>query len=184
MPSIAQQDYIVIKPENSGRSFFKDADSLAKIAGAIERNTIFDCLLWQFDDPNAVLSRIITAELGPISKYIVYYDLLSSVISKIKIPYTETQYRGLAAVQQAIDEKYGLMQNLPSLESDGEDYSLNVAATQANVYVCVDGKKIITTVVGGKIKALSLSETGPAADERFVNITWEDAQKLIGLPIS
>lgn len=183
--STPQQDYIVIKPENRNRSFELDADCLAKIAGALEKNTIFDCLLWQFDDPDSVLTRIIARELGsPTARSIVYYDIIRGQIFLLEIPYTETQYQGLAAIQHAIDEKYGLMQNLPSLEYDGEDNSLNVAVSaQLNVYVCVDGKKIITTVVEGKIKALTLSETGPGEGDDFVNITWEDTQKLIGVAI-
>ena len=182
MPSIAQQDYIVIKPENSGRSFFHDADSLAKIAGAIERNTIFDCLLWQFDDPDTVLSRIITAELGPIGKYIVYYDLLSSVISELEIPYTETQYQGLAAVQQATDELFGLQYEIPQL-LDSDTY-LRAAAPDGGAFVCVDGKYLIVEKSNSKITSLTIAEIGPGEGDDFVNITWEDAQKLIGLPIT
>lgn len=181
MPSIAQQDYIVIKISQK-RYFQYDAEAMAKIAGAISRNTLFDCLIENIDDAQ-VPYYFKPVGYMPKDKTLYYYDAANADMEGMDIPYSESQYQGLAAIQHAIDEKYGLMQNLPSLESDGEDYSLNVATTQGNIYVCVNGKKIITTVVEGKIKALSLSETGPAADERFVNITWEDAQKLIGLTL-
>lgn len=182
MPSIAQQDYIVIKTSQK-RYFQDDAEAMSKIAGAISRNTLFDCLIENIDDA-AVTYYFRPVGYMPEDKIFYYYDAANGGMKGMDIPYSESQYQGLAAIQHAIDEKYGLMQNLPSLKYDGEDNSLNVAVSaQLNVYVCVDGKKIITTVVEDKIKALTLSETGPGEDTPFVNITWEDAQKLIGVAI-
>lgn len=142
---------------------------------------MFDPFITGEDSYNRVVSA--SLEVPAESMSITVYDAGDAEFKYQTLEYTVAQYQGLAAIQHAIDEKYRLMLNLPPLEFDGEDNSLNVASSQANIYVCVDGKKIITTIVEDKIKALTLSETGPAADERFVNITWEDAQKLIGLPI-
>ena len=181
MPQIAQQDYKIIAPKD-GRSFIKDAAALAELKKAVLNGIAFDRLIKNYMADEDTLDRVLGVYRDGSS--VSSYDIGDGETADISLPYTVAQYQGLAAIQQAIDEKYGLMQNLPSLEYDGEDNSLNVAVSaQLNVYVCVDGKKIITTVEGDKIKALTLSETGPGEDTPFVNITWEDAQRLIGVAI-
>ncbi len=179
MPSIAQQDYKIIAPKQD-RSFAKDAAALGELKKAILNGIGFDCIIKDTVEDEGDFNRV----LGLYPDNADVWSKGNGQVLSIKMPYTVPQYQGLAAIQHAIDEKYGLMQNLPSLEYDGEDNSIYVPTTQVDIDVCVDGKKIITTVVENMIKALTLSETGPAADVRFVNITWEDAQKLIGLPIS
>lgn len=181
MPSIAQQDYIVIKP-NSSRAALSDAECLSKLKLACLNKTIFDCLVFDpFITGEDCYNRVISASLeGPADSFgVTVYDAGDAEFKTQLLEYTVAQYQGLAAIQQAIDEKYRLMLSLPSLETDGGTYYLYVV--NPSTAVCVDGKCLIVTG-SDTIEAIEIAETGPGESEPFVNITWEDAQKLIGLP--
>ena len=175
MPSIAQQDYIVIKTSAISRPFENDAAALSQIAGCISRGTIYDCLLQNYDGNEEYFTRIIG--FAPARKLILYYDWSADGVSALTTYYTETQYQGLAAVQQAEDEKMGEAVSLPSLGTVGS----YLIEDNEGFSICADGKYLIPAVSGGKLASLTIAETGP--EEGFMNITWEDAQKLIGVAI-
>ena len=176
MPSIAQQDYKVIAPKD-GRGFMEDAAALAELKKAVLNGIGFDCLLKNIADDDGALDRV----LG-------FYEDCSDVycfstgnggIVHIELPHTVAQYQGLAAVQNAIDEEDGtVMSALPTFRVEAN----NLFENNTGYWPCVDGKFLIPAVSGGKLASLTIAETGPA--NGFVNITWEDAQKLIGLPIT
>lgn len=174
MPQIAQQDYKEIRAK-AGRIISIDAAALAEIKKSFLNGTIFDCILMDYDG-SWDFQRVLSAwEDG-----VIYFDLLNAEISTIELPYTPTQYQGLAAVQNAIDEKVEPMVEIPQLSYEDE-YLMEIGGD----FICVDGKYlIITTDSGNILKTLIIAETGPTPGIGFVNITWEDAQKLIGLPVS
>lgn len=176
MPQIAQQDYKVIAPK-PGRAFFNDAAALGELKKAVLNGIGFDCLIKDTIQGDGDINRVLG--FYPEGTAVSYYSLAEGEVIKTITPdYTPTQYQGLAAVQEAIDEMDGVMTELPTLENGGSRL-----AEGTNAYwICVDGKYLTPTASGGKLTALAIAETGPT--EGFVNITWEDAQKLIGLPIS
>lgn len=177
MPSIAQQDYIVIKTSASPRPFTIDAAALSQIAGCMSRGNIYDCLLQNYDGNDEYFARIIA--FAPSSKTIFYYEWNSGEMDSIEVDYTVTQYQGLAAVQEAEDEIEGeVMLALPALGTADS----HLIEEENDYPICVDGKFLIPAVSGGKLASLTIAETGPG--EGFINITWEDAQKLIGLPLA
>lgn len=177
MPSIAQQDYIVIKTSASLRPFTIDAAALSQIAGCISRGNIYDCLLQNYDGNDEYFTRIIA--FAPSSKTIFFYQWTSGEVDNAEVSYTVTQYQGLAAVQEAEDEILGeVMLALPALKTADS----HLIEKENGYPICADSKFLIPAVSDGKLASLTIAETGPV--NGFVNITWEDAQKLIGLPIS
>ena len=157
----------------------EDAAALAELKKAVLNGIGFDCLLKNVVDNDGTLDRV----LG-------FYEDCSDVycfgtgngeIVHIELPHTVAQYQGLSAVQQALDAKYGLQSVIPELTTSGADSHLQEGGAGRNI--CVDNKYLIVT--GDEtVTALTIAETGPGEGDGFVNITWEDAQKLIGLPLA
>lgn len=176
MPQIAQQDYKVIS-HDIHRPFANDAAALGELKKAILNGIGFDCLI----DGSIAGENDINRVLGfyPDGSGVSYYSAANGETVDIALPNTVTQYQGLAAVQNAIDEKVEPMVEIPQL-SYKDEYLMESGGD----FICVDGKYlIITTDSGNILKTLIIAETGPTPGIGFVNITWEDAQKLIGLPI-
>lgn len=175
MPQIAQQDYKVIAPKE-GRSFNTDAAALAELKKSILNGIGFDCLLKNTLSDEGTLDRVIG--LYQDGSEIYAFDTGDGEIYHIIAPYTVTQYQGLAAVQEAEDETIELQTQLPVLTRNWDNIHLSDDNNAA--FICVGGKYL--TVTGSEtIEALTIAETGPTGN--FFNITWEDAQKLIGLPL-
>lgn len=176
MPQIAQQDYIVIKPKE-GRTANADAECLRRLKQACENGTIFDCLMGSILMNEGTLDRVLSAyEDGTLIRV---SDIANNEDMLIELPYTVEQYSGLAAVQEAEDEYLQTpATEMPSLGNFDGFLSENIEG----VYICVNGFKLSVTASGGELTALEISDTEPEAD--FFNIAWEDALKLIGLPIS
>lgn len=180
MPQIAQQDYKVIAPK-PGRSFNQDAAALGEIKKAILNGIGFDCLVKNAGiSDKGTLDRILGFyEDGSLVKY---YDSGDGEIKGSDIPYTPIQYQGLAAVQNAVDEASGeLMGRIPELTAIGYGSEQRLAVDTPNYAICVDGKYLTPTISNQQIQSIAIAETGPTG--HFINITWEDAQKLIGLPL-
>lgn len=173
MPQIAQQDYKVIAPKE-GRSLVGDAVAVGELKRSVLNGIAFDCLLKDILADEGTLDRVLG--LYEDGSEIYAFNTGDGEIRHMEIPYTITQYQGLAAVQDAMDEEYGLMPAIPVLANSG-----HLEVDDPTFAICVDGKYL--TVTGDStIEALAIAETGPTED--FVNITWEDAQKLIGLPLA
>ena len=170
MPSIAQQDYL--RPQ--GKSL-NDCHLLAALAHNIQQGTIFDTIIDLYEGGDKSYSPIIGH--FPDSQSLFFYDATAEEIQKVSIPYTQTQYEGLAAIQ---DKQEGGYDQLPSLTKDSGhlyDYSLN------GMYICIGGKyREVTTDGNQKIASLVISDES-AAPDTYIDISWDDAQKLIGLPI-
>ena len=176
MPQIAQQDYIVIKPK-AGRAAQDDAECLRRLKQACENGTIFDCLVGDITAIEGTLGRVLGAHND--GSYIDIYNQSNSEPYALELPYTVEQYSGLAVVQEAVDG-LGMMEDLPVMEArEGYLYESNNL-----VAICVNGFKLSATASGGTLTALEISDTKPDDGEDFINIAWEDALKLIGLPIS
>lgn len=175
MPQIAQQDYIVIKPKE-GRAASQDAECLRRLKVAYENGTIFDCVV--FDAISAgenSLCRVLAYAQNSIS----VLDWANDEIGSLDVLYTPTQYSGLAAVQEAEDELSGEpVMDLPKLQN-GEGFLYEI---EQDINICVNDFKLSVTASGGKLTALEISDE--KMEENFINIAWEDALKLIGLPIS
>lgn len=177
MPQIAQQDYKVIAPK-PGRSFNVDAAALGEIKKAILNGIGFDCLIKNAGIADeGTLDRILGFYGG--GSLVKYYDSGDGEIKGVDLTYTVTQYQGLAAVQNAEDELLGeAVQSLPTLGTTKS----HLVETGEEFPIYVDGKYLTPTASGGKLTALAVAETGPG-EFAHINITWEDAQKLIGLPL-
>lgn len=167
MPQIAQQDYL--RP--SGKSI-KDCHLLAAFAHSIAHGTIFDVIFSYEGDYGLVENRIINKDRH---NNLFFMDTDDRSHKTIYVIYTQTQYEGLAAIQDA-DNSYT---SVPVLETDSDGY----------LFAIVDNDKLVT--VGGKKLAVTVSDDDTIAALAISNdeysgfeITWEDAQKLIGLPIS
>lgn len=178
MPQIAQQDYIVIKPKK-GRAANVDAECLRRLKQACENGTIFDCIIYE---PTVAEESDFSRVIAGYDISILLYSAGDTEIVSIEFPYTVTQYQGLAAVQEAEDEYSGGVEEvLPSLSLVLGGY-LN--EDNEGIPICVNGFRLSVTAPDGTIAALEISDTKPAEGEDFINIAWEDALKLIGLPIS
>lgn len=177
MPQIGQQEYKVIAPKE-GRAFNNDAAALGELKKSILNGIGFDCLIKDTLSDDGDINRVLG--FYPDGSPVAYYSIADNGIKILEISFSVTQYQGLAAVQEQMDEAIGLQSVMPDFETT----NLHLLATgqSDSLFVCVDGKYL--TVTGSEtIEALTIAETGPAGSDDFINITWEDAQKLIGLPL-
>lgn len=174
MPSIAQQDYKIIAPKE-GRGFNNDAAALGELKKSILNGIGFDCIIKDTVAYDGDFNRVLG--FYPNGNTADVWSFGNSEVLTINMKYTVAQYEGLAAVQEQMDEASGLMSIVPSLTVNGD----KLQEDSEGYYICVDNKYLIVT--GDEtVTALTIAETGPT--EHFVNITWEDAQKLIGLPLA
>lgn len=178
MPQIAQQDYKVIAPKY-GRDFGNDAAALGELRRSILNGIGFDCLIKDTLSREGDISKVLA--FYSVGNLVAVYSVANTEIENYEIPYSVEQYEGLSAIQLAEDEHRGRIENyLPTLEDAG-----HLMVSDNGDAICVDGKYLTVTAdpVTSHIKALAIAENGPS-DDNFINITWEDAQKLIGLPLA
>lgn len=181
MPQVAQQDYLRIAPK-LGRGIVSDAAGLARIKQLMQRGTIFDAQIIAFfegeSEDSGNIGRVLSCY---IDTNLNVYDGYNNKILSLYLPYTVEQYEGLSAVQLAEDDYFGeVVTVLPRLSISNTFLS----ETEQAALICVDDCKLIPTASGGNLTALSISQDKVDPDnDDFVNITWEDAKKLIGLPI-
>lgn len=181
MPQIAQQDYLYIKPVNAS-VVGDDAAALGQLRKALDNGTILDCLVCV---PAYLVGGVTEQNLSKVLSYssesgrILCFDSLNQP-RIIDVVYSQQQYEGLAAIQRGENEKGYGSPALPSL------LSVNgyLQDDEIPAYICVDGYKLDVDTRDGKLTRLSISQDKPDPGIGFVNITWEDAQKLIGLPIN
>ena len=176
MPQIAQQDYIVIKPKE-GRAANVDAECLRRLKQACENGTIFDCLVGNILMNEGAIDRVLGFyEDGTLIRV---SDVANNEDGLIELPYTVEQYSGLAAVQNAVDETIEVMTQLPELHNANGYLWDNTSGE----IIGVNGYKLAVTASGGILTALEISDVELGDDDDFVNIAWEDALKLVGLPL-
>lgn len=180
MPQVAQQDYMKIAPK-LGRGIQEDAAAKARIKQLLQRGTILDAVITTAFEENTEDSGENGRVLGFFKDQNVYvYDGFNEEIMTINTPYSERQYEGLSAVQSAIDSSFGVGAFMPILDKVNQQ----LVEHDDIIFICVDGYKLDINENDGILQRLSLSQDKPNPEtEDFINISWEDAQKLIGLPI-
>ncbi len=185
MPSIAQQDYIVIAPK-VGNTITVDAYALGQLAKILEKGDtgIFDVILENpeiNDLPDVIRSKVLNyfySEGGKLGDVTISSD---SGIVTISVLYTSTQYEGLAAVQEAGEAQYpgeGITYSLPGFEVDAGalvERVLGLSITD------LEGHKISVTTTDGKLATVAVSEE---TDPDGIQVPFEEIQKLVGLPIT
>lgn len=175
----------VIAPK-VGNTINVDAYALWQLAKILEKKdtSIFDVVLKNAslnEEPDEYYSRIthiFISAPGGVS-YIGFIE--DDTLKSIAIPYTSTQYEGLAAVQEAGNAQFPDdfdISKLPQLK-DIESF-LNENSVGAHI-TDPEGHKISVTAADGKIATLAISEE---TDPDGIKVPFEDIQKLIGLPIS
>lgn len=179
MPSIAQQDYFKIVMKNTG--YYPD---LAKIKHCIERNTIFDATIEIPDSEHQGVVSVmrplmiasINAETGTPRAWVVGYSNGHSLSNFYIENYTQAQFEGLGAIQDAIDD-YDIV-SLGALTYEGDSYLIG-----AGNIICVAGKMVKVTVEQGVLVKVEQTENTPPQDlgVNAIDIAWDDVQKLIGL---
>lgn len=181
MPQIANQDYNVVAPQYA-EVIMNDAAALGMLAGHIERGTIWDVIVKTvITSPQENCSvRILSIYSRPsdsrIINTIALYNGYDDEINTIDIKCSPTQYEGLAAVQVACEDSSGL----PELTIDADAY---LKDSTSDYYLCVDGKLVsVATDDDDNISSLTVSTESPAEGADWVNVPYEDLQKLIGLP--
>lgn len=184
MPSIAQQDYIVIAPK-VGNTILNDAYALGQLAKILEKGdtSIFDVILLRpvVNDGEEDQNQGRVLGIYPPNKASIF-DAGNEGIYTIEVPYTSTQYEGLAAVQEAGEAQQpeqGFKDGLPKF-SKNEGYFYE--ASTGNYITDLEGNKISVTVTSDKIASVTLSEE--IATGNIVKVPFEEIQKLIGLPIT
>lgn len=183
MPSIAQQDYIVIAPK-VGNTIEHDAYALGQLAKILEKNdtSIFDVIVKNLtindgeDDPN--YGRILG--VYPKRYSLTAFDKGNGEIKDMEL-YTSTQYEGLAAVQEAGEAQWpgeGMKESIPVFA-----LTVNILTETVIGYNITDseGHKISVTVADGEIATVAISEE---TDPDGIKVPFEEIQKLIGLPIT
>lgn len=185
MPQAAQQDYIKIK--SFGLNDYRMTLELKK---AIERGTIFDVIIsihsnrgYQLDV--RVLSVVRNSEANTTAVGVSF----DNGTPLIDVSYSTRQYEGLVAIQNAHKSDEGAYARPVILitrgyPGDDEPY-IYLGDSEADDYICVDDKLLICTLDGeGLISSIEVSDITEEGELGHINISWEDAQKLIGLPIS
>ena len=171
MPQIANQDYTVAVDKGSGLQYYPELLRLyAKMAGAIQRGTIFDFVI-KYDNPGNVekyFSRPLSVFLSDENFYFVRYVNGDAEIDTFELRHTEAQYNVLADIAEG-----GAVTDLTGYE----EY-----LTDANgIFICIDGKYITVELDQYEI-ILSYKVTNiEAVGVELVNIPFEDAPGLIGL---
>lgn len=175
MPQIANQDYNIVAPQYAD-CITVDAAAMGVLVGHLKRGTIFDVLVEKYYDPNDTTSRIINAYIRADGQGgIRAWSDAEGEFPLLVFLYTQTQYEGLAAVQEAC----GIHDSLPVFEVTGSSY---LSETESGNILCVDGKML--SVGGtGEIESLEMTNLDPIPGFDSKDISWEDAQKLIGLPL-
>ena len=184
MPQVAQQDYFKIVMKNTG--YYPD---LAKIKHCIEHNTIFDATIEFSYLTDGVENTVCVVR--PLS--LAFHDGSAPInyprgweIEYISDgardafyieDYTQAQFEGLGAIQDAIND-YDIVE-LHSLTYEGNSYLIG-----AGNIICVAGKIVKPTVEQGVLVKVEQTEITPPQFPGLsaIDIAWEDVQKLIGLP--
>ena len=186
MPSIAQQDYIVIAPK-VGDTIIVDAYALGQLAKILEKKdtSIFDVIVKNValntgeDEPN--LGRIEAIGYDSHIKTLGMLDGGNQDFKYLSIPYTATQYEGLAAVQEAGEAQHpgaGMKNSLPQLQ----DLQSLLYDTSTGYFITdLEGHKIHVTITDGKLASVAISEE---IEDDGIKVPFEEIQKLIGLPIT
>ena len=173
MPQIANQDYNTLRL-NYSNAAYTDAGILALIAGHIERGTIYDTVIEIYSND---FGRVCGVDIQDGYPKIGGMDAADGSSWGIEVPYTPTQYEGLAAVQVACE----MTGEIPGLQVDDNSY-LQEGSTGS--YLCVSGKCVQVTVDDySAIAALTIVDSVPASGEDWVNVPFEELQKLIGIPL-
>lgn len=110
-----------------------------------------------------------------------YWSVADGELKNIALPYTVSQYQGLAAVQAEIDRIEGaIIDELPTLSAAID----KLLVDNNNGYqICTpEGYQYKVTITDGKIATIEVSTTKIQDGGVFIAISIEDAQKLIGLP--
>lgn len=190
MPSIAQQDNLRLEAKSGdGRG---DYGLQLQLLNAIERKTIFDVIYRikaeSLDGGTTFMEM--RPQVGGVENsdgQKVYAVIFPAVLSQqplvFRITNTAEQLSGLSAIQQAADYYDGL--SFAQAELDGVNYLIEDNAAGS---ICVDGKMLAITLGEDNgedyapIVTIQQSEVAPPSGT-ITNISWEDAQKLIGVSV-
>lgn len=168
MPSIAQQDYFVINVRDIGYDVF-DAMALAQISKAVKQGIIYDVVL----KAGRFTTRV--AAHDSLNGYVFLYSSGAGEIISVDAHLTPTQYEGLAAIQVAENN----FAAIPAMTTGNE---FELVDDNGTCYILCDGKcLIVENDDKGRIAAIKKSELDPPQGEETVEISFEDAQKLIGI---
>ena len=190
MPSIAQQDNLRLEAKSGdGRG---DYGLQLQLLNAIERKTIFDVIyrikaesldegtLFMEMRPQAITVK--NSDGGKVCGVIFPVGLTPQPLV-FSIANTAEQLSGLSAIQQSADYYDGL--SLSEAELGGVNYLVEEYAAGS---ICVEGKMLAITVGEddgeghAPILTIQQSEVTPPSGT-ITNISWEDAQKLIGVGV-
>lgn len=190
MPGIAQQDYLRLEAKSGDGT--GDYGLQLQLLNAIERKTIFD-VIYRIKT-ESLDGRTLFTEMRPQASAVenrdggkVWMVLFPADITQhplvFRIANTAEQLSGLSAIQQAADYYDGL--DFSQAELDGVNYLVGGKAAGS---ICVDGKMLAITLgeYNGEdyapIVTIQQSEVAPPSGT-ITNISWEDAQKLIGVRV-
>lgn len=190
MPSVAQQDNLRLEAKSGdGRG---DYGLQLQLLNATERKTIFDVIYrikaesldggTSFMEMRPQASAVESRDGGKVCGVIFPAGLTQQPLV-FRIKNTAEQLSGLAAIQQAADYYEEL--SLTQAELDGVNYLIEEKAAGS---ICVEGKMLAITVGENDgqgfapILTIQQSEVAPPSGT-ITNISWEDAQKLIGVRV-
>lgn len=182
MPQIAQQDYLRIVPAKGRGGIAQDAEAFVRMKQSLHRGTILDVAITTAFEEDTEDSGYIGRVIGYHGDTSVFvYDGFNNEIVTLLLPYSEAQYEGLSAVQLAEDAYLGeTMTELPKIGRVNDVY---LSETNKSMWICINDYILTVSMSGGKLTGLTISGEKVDPGNNWVNITWEDAQKLIGLPI-
>lgn len=170
-----QSEHPIIRPAYA-KAVVYDAEALGQLAGHVERGTIFDVLVEKATDDTDGLTRVLN--VGGEFPYLFLYlfSAPDASVMPLQIEYNPTQYSGLAAVQKAV----GATTEIPELATN-DDFLIE---TTEGRFICV-GDKFVSATKDDDDKAIAfaITDTSPTAGTDYINISADDLQKLIGLPI-
>lgn len=182
MPQIAQQDYLRILPA-AGRSLTDDAGAMLQLFNAYLRGTAYDCdVVYAHGQDHGqeyeLSGRVVgTGKRGEMAGVIIVAD---NRITPITFELTTQQYEGLRAVQEAHDAKYGLEETLPQIVAHTDAQGAFLYDSSGDTYICVDDYLLAVEYDDHDISAITPTTQRVPDDADFVNISYEDSQKLTG----
>lgn len=180
MPQIANQDYNIVNAMPGIYDMSNDAHIFGELKRHFLQGTIFDVIVLD----NVPMYRRIIAVTARGDEFGVAGTDEIKVIGVTD--YSVEQYEGLAAIQQAAIAVGIEVTRIPVLHYATSELGAMVDA-EAGPIVDEDGKVYNVTFEDGKITAVQKTQHAPESttwDGDALAVSFEDVQKLIGLPIA
>ena len=183
MPSIAQQDYIILEAvgDSNTMHYIVSASTLAQLQKYMDRPAVLPSILLHYraqDGTDIGYGSI--AAYNPLSKK-VYITTTNLISMNELLPITYMGSIENCETLAILEEKSNT--HPVRLRKDDSYYLYFQATGSVKTFVAVDGKYVTVTLNASEaITALEVTDTEIPDGNAFINITEDELMKLIGAP--